>query len=261
MMRVLQIKSTSEARLRLGFLETLCAMAYPLDRTRGGLLLKEFLKSGTDGLAEPDADCPEVVRLDRFLWKGLGEPGRSSVRDGAASQFDKGRVAGRVLLFALRCGVHRPEHRSVSKAIFLVAELAKGARARYELPMSESKVLSYWRDFLSVAHLYASLLLVEDMKEDWLSEEEFEEQSSQFALFLAIAGRVSRAAHQQIPPIGRTSKAAASDGRRLVNSNLTVQIMVDGISLDLDDNVQLAYFLADITRKEVSILGKYHGGS
>jgi hypothetical protein len=247
--------------MRLGFLETLCAMAYPSDRTRGGLHLKEFVKSGTDQLTEPDADCLEVVHLDRFLWKGLGEPGRSSVRDGAASQFAKGRVAGRVLLFALRCGVHRPEHRSVSKAIFLLAELAKGASARYELPMSESKVLRYWLDFLPVVHLYASLLLVEDLKEDWLNEEDFEEQASRFARFLAIAGRISRAAHQQIPPIGRTSKAAASDGRRLVNSNRTVQVMVDGISLDLDDNVKLASFLADITRKEVSILGKYHGGS
>jgi hypothetical protein len=257
MVRVLKIKSTSDARLRLGFLETLCAMAYPSDRIRGGLLLKEFVKSGTDALAEPDADCPEVARLDRFLWKGLGEPGRSSVRDGAGLQFGKGRVAGRVLVSALRCGVHRPEHRSVSKAIFLVAELAKGARARYELPMSESMVLSYWRDFLSVAHLYASLLVLEDMKEDWLNEEEFEEQCSKFALFLAIAGRISRAAHHQIPPIGRTSRAAASDGRRLVNSNRTVQVMVDGISLDLDDNVQLTSLLANITRKEVSILGKY----
>ena len=260
-MRVLQIKSTSEASLRLGFLETLCAMAYPSDLTRGGLLLKEFVKSGTDGLTEPDADCMEVVHLDRFLWKGLGEPGRSSARDGAALQLAKGRVAGRVLLYALRCGVHRPEHRSVSKAIFLVAELAREARARYELPMSESKVLSYWLDFLPVAHLYASLLLVEAMKEDWLSEEEFEEQSSQFALFLAIAGRLSRAAHQQVPPIGRTSKAAASDGRRLVNSNRTVQVWVDGVLLDLGDDVHLASFLVDITRKEVSILGKYHGGS
>ncbi len=258
-MRVLKIRSSSEARLRLGFLETLCAMAYPSDRTRGGLLLKEFVKSGTDGLAEPDTYCPGVVRLDRFLWKGLGEPGRSSVRDDAASQFAKGRVAGRVLLLALRCGVHRPEHRSVSKAIFLIAELAKEARTRYEVPMSESKVLSYWRDFLSVAHFYASLLLVEDMKEDWLNDEEFEEQCSRFALFLAIAGRLSRAAHQQIPPIGRTSKAAASDGRRLVNSNRTVQVRVDGVSLDFDEDVHLTSILADITRKEVSIFGKYHG--
>jgi hypothetical protein len=259
MMRVLQIRSTSEALLRLGFLETLCAMAYPSDPIRGGLLLKEFVKSGTDGFAEQDADCPEVARLDRFLWKELGEPGRSSVRDGAASQFAKGRVAGRVLLYALRCGLHRPEHRSVSKAIFLVAELAKEVRARYELPMSESKVLSYWLDFLSVAHLYAALLLVEEMKEDWLREEDFEEQASQFALFLAIAGRISRAAHKQMPPVGRTSKAAASDGRRLINSNRTVQVQVDGISLDLSDNVQLTSFLADIKRKEVSILGKYRG--
>ena len=83
-MRVLQIKSTPEALLRLGLLETLCAMAYPSDRSRGGLLLKEFVKSGTDQLTEPDADCLQVVHLDRFLWKGLGEPGRSSVREDQA---------------------------------------------------------------------------------------------------------------------------------------------------------------------------------
>ena len=256
-MRTLQISSTSQVRLRLGFLETFCAMAYPSDRSRGGLLLKELVKSGSDELAEPDKDCPEVLRLDGFLWKGLGDLGRSVVRDDAATQFAKGRVGGQVLLYALRCGVHRPEHRSVSKAIFLVAELAKSSRVRLELPMSESKVLSYWRDFQSVAHLHASQLVVEAMKEEWLNAEEFEEQHSRFTLFLAIAGRISRAAHKQIPPIGRTSKAAASDGSRLINSNRTIQVSIDGLSFDLDDSVPLTSILADITRKEFSILRKY----
>jgi hypothetical protein len=255
--RVLQIRSTSEVRLRLGFLETLCAMAYPSDRIRAGLLLKDLLKSGSDELSEPDKDCLEVLRLDAFLWKGLGDLGRSIVRDDAVAQLAKGRIAGQVLLYALRCGVHRPEHRSVSKAIFLVAELAKSSRVRYELPMSESKVLNYWRDFQRVAHLHASQLRVEGMKEDWLNAEDFEEQSSRFKLFLAIAGRISRAAHRQMPPIGRTSKAAASDGRRLINFNRTIQVSIDRLSFDLDDNVQLTSIFADVTRKEFSILGKY----
>jgi len=95
------------------------------------------------------------------------------------------------------------------------------------------------------------------MREDWLNAEESEEQSSRFKLFLAIAGRISRAAHKQTPPIGRTSKAAASDGSRLINSNRTVQVSIDGLSFDLDDNVQLTSILADITRKEFSILRTY----
>jgi len=258
-MRKLRINSTSKVRLQLGFLETLCAMAYPSDETRAGLLLKELVKSGSDGLAERDADCLEVLRLDRFLWKGLGELGRSNVRADAATQFAKARVAGQVLLYALRCGVHRPEHRSLSKAIFLVAELAERSSTRYELPMSESKVTSYWKDFQPVAHLHASQLLVEAMEEDWLNANELKEQASRFALFLAIAGRISRAGHAQIPPVGRTSKATASDGRRLINFDRTLQISINEISFDLADKVQLTSLLADLTQEEVSILGKYRG--
>jgi hypothetical protein len=259
MMRVLQIRSTSEARMRLGFLETLCAMAYPSDRTRGGLLLKEFVKSGTDQLTESDADCSEVVHLDRFLWKGLGEPGRSIVRDEAASRFAEGRVAGQVLLYALRCGVHRPEHRSVSKAIFLVASLARQSTTKDQLPASESTVTKYWKDFQSVAHLQASQLLVEARKEDWMNSRKLKVQFSRFMLFLAIAGRISRAAHAQIPPVGRTSRAAARDGRRLINFNRTIQVEIDEVRLDLDDRVPLASLLADITPEEASILADYNG--
>ncbi len=258
-MRVLEIRSTSEASLMLGLLKTFCVMAYPSDRIRGGLLLKELVKSGTDRLAESDADCPEVVRLDRFLWKGLGELGRSTVRDDAASEFAKGRVAGQVLLYALRCGVHRPEHRSVSKAVFLVAFLAKQSQTKDKLPASESTVTKYWKDFQSVAHLHASQLLVEAMKEDWMRSRKPKEQFSRFMLFLAIAGRISRAAHVQIPPVGRTSRAAARDGRRLINSNRTIQVEIDEAPLDLDDRVQLAHLFADVTPEEASILGEYNG--
>ena len=70
---------------------------------------------------------------------------------------------------------------------------------------------------------------------------------------------ISRAAHKQIPPIGRTSKAAASDGRRLINFDRTLQVSIDEISFDLYDDLQLTSFLADITQEEVSILGKYRG--
>jgi hypothetical protein len=174
-MRELRIASTSETQLRVGVLETLCVMAYASDEIRGGLLLKELVKSGTDGLAERYAESLELLRLDTFLWQGLGELGRSAGREDAAKQLAKGRVAGQVLLYALRCGVHRPEDRSVSKAIFLVAETAEMSNARFELPMSESKVTSYWMEFQSVAHLHGSQLLVEDLEEDWLNAEEVEE--------------------------------------------------------------------------------------
>lgn len=258
-MHVLKIKLSSEALLRLGFLEALCTMTYPSDPVRGGLLLKELVKSGTDRLTAPDVDCLEVVRLDRFLWKGLGEVGRSAVRDAAWLRFAKGTVAGKVLLNALRCGVHQPEHRSVSKAIYLVAELAKRSKVKDKLPMSESKILSYWRDFQAVAHLHASQILVEAMKEDWLNARKLKEQASRFALFLAIAGRISRAAHTQFPPIGRTSKAPASDGRRLINRARTLQVQIDEIELDLHDEAALTSLLTEISQEELSILGHYSG--
>lgn len=77
------------------------------------------------------------------------------------------------------------------------------------------------------------------MKEDWMSSRKLKEQFSRFMLFLAIAGRISRAAHAQIPPVGRTSKAAARDGRRLINFNRTIQVKIDNVPLDLDDRIQL----------------------
>jgi len=258
-MRELRIASTSEMQLRVGVLETLCVMAYTSDEIRGGLLLKELVKSGTDRLAEQYAESLELLRLDKFLWQGLGELGRSAVREDAAKQSAKGRVAGQVLLYALRCGVHRPEDRSVSKAIFLVAETAEKSNARFELPMSESKVTSYWKEFQSVAHLHGSQLLVEDLEEDWLNAEEVEELASRFKLFLAIAGRISRAAHAQIPPIGRTSKAAARDGRRLIDFDRAIQVSIDEMSFDLDDRIELSSFLTDLTREEVSKLREYRG--
>lgn len=258
-MRELRIASTSETQLRVGVLETLCVMASASDEIRSGLLLKELVKSGTDWLTKRYAESLELLRLDNFLWQGLGEPGRSAVREDAVKQLAKGRVAGQVLLYALRCGVHRPEDRSVSKAIFLVAETAEMSNARFELPMSESKVMSYWMEFQSVAHLHGSQLLVEALEEDWLNAEGVEELASRFALFLAIAGRISRAAHAQIPPVGRTSKAAARDGRRLIDFDRTIQVSIDEMSFDLDDRIELSSFLTDLTREEVSKLREYRG--
>jgi hypothetical protein len=164
-----------------------------------------------------------------------------------------------VLLYALRCGVHRPEHRSVSKAIFLLAENAVHSKARFGIPMSDSKITSYWKEFQSVAHLHASLLLVETLEEDWLTSVDAEELRSRFLLFLAIAGRISRAAHSQIPPVGRTSKAAARDGRRLIDLDRTIQISAHEMTFDLNDRRELSTLLADLTPDEVAKLSDYRG--
>lgn len=258
-MRKLRISLASELKLRLGVLETFCLMAFPSDEGRAGLFLKELVKCGTDRLVGKDTECLEVLRLERLLWRGLGELGRSVVRDDAATQFAKGRTAGQVLLYALRCGVHRPEHRSVSKAIFLVAENAARSDARFRIPMSDSKITSYWKEFQSVAHLHAALLLVETLEEDWLTAVDTDGLRSRFLLFLAIAGRISRAAHFQIPPVGRTSKAAARDGRRLIDLDRTIQVEVNGVTFDLNDRRELSTFLADLSPAEVTKLADYHG--
>lgn len=202
-MREPTILSIQSERLLLGASQMFCVMAYPSDTGRAGLLLKELVKSGTDQLSEKALKTVKVMRLERFLWQGLGEPGRSTIRDAGVKQFAKGRVAGQVLLYALRCGAHRPEHRSVSKAIFLVSACAERSSEKTQLPTSESKVTSYWKEFQAVAHLHASQLVVEAQGQNWWEAEEAEELASRFFLFLAIAERISRAAHAQIPPVGR----------------------------------------------------------
>ena len=244
-MRYLQLTAKSDYELRVGMIHTLCVMTYPNDMERGGLMLKELVKSGTDTLSEADAGTLDALRLDKYLLNGLAEIGRPTLRGEAARQFAKGNLAGRVLLYALACGVYRPEHRSVSKAVYLVAENANAGGGKSELAMSESRILNYWKEFQSVAHLHAAQMVVESRGANWLNDLGIIEQASRFACFLAVAGRISRAAHDQTPPIGRMSQSAAHDGRRLIDFDRTIQIQIDDISFDLDDRKEISSLFSD----------------
>ena len=224
-----------------------CFMAYPLGGDRGGFLLHELVNRGVDGLAPRERR--KVSELELLLLRRLEMRGRERIVEEAAVQFAKGSVAGRVLLYALRSGVHRPEHRSLKKAIFLSSELSKKwVRPPTRLPMSQSKIMTYWTEFRSVAHLHAADILMEHEKRNWLSGE-----STAVSKFLSIAEQISARAHEQVPPLGRKSKSAARDGRRLLDRKIAVRII--GGPRRLQGRIEFE----DLSQEELSVLAKYRG--
>jgi len=241
---ILRFPGTSEFQLLYGVTQLLCFMAYPGDPDRGRLLLYDFVKTGVDSL-EP-RDRGRVDKLELLLLRRLEMPGRLRIRDGARSQFAKANVAGMVLLNALRAGVHRPEDRSLKKAIYLASELAKKwPRRPKRLAMSESKVMTYWIEFRSVAHLHAADILIGHEDPSWLSG-----NSNAVSKFLTIAEQISKRAHKQSPPLGRTSKSVARD-KRLLDRALTLRVV--GGPRRLKGRIELG----DLSQEEASVLTRY----
>jgi hypothetical protein len=241
---ILRFPGTSETQLLYGVTQVFCCMAYPRDPDRAGLLLYELMKQGVDSLEARDRGM--VNELELLLLRGLEMPGRLRIRDDAVGQFSKASVAGMVLLNALRAGVHHPEDRSLKKAIFLASELAKKwPRPPKRLAMSESKVMTYWIEFRSVAHLHAADILTEHEDPSWRSA-----NSRAVSKFLTIAEQISKRAHEQLPPLGRTSKSSARD-RRLLDRALTLRVV--GGPRRLKGRIELG----DLSEEEVSVLARY----
>jgi hypothetical protein len=241
---ILRFPGTSEAKLQYGVTQIFCCMAYPCDPDRAGLLLYELMKQGVDSL-EP-RDRGNVNELELLLLRRLQMTGRLRIRDEAVGQFAKASVAGGVLLNALRAGMHHPEHRSLKKAIFLVSELAKKwPRPPKRLPMSESKVMTYWTEFRSVAHLHAADMFTSHEDPTWRSA-----NPSAVSRFLTIAEQISKTAHEQSPPVGRTSKSVARD-KRLLDRVLTLRVV--GGPRRLKGRIEFG----DLSEEEVSVLARY----
>jgi hypothetical protein len=241
---ILRFPGTSEAKLLYGITKVSCCMAYPRDPDRAGLLLYELTKTGVDSLAPRDRGL--VTQLELLLLRRLEMPGRLRIQDEAANQFAKARVAGLVLLNALRAGVHRPEERSLKKAIFLASELAKKEpRSPKRLAMSESKVMSYWIEFRSVAHLHAADILTGHEDPSWATG-----NSHAVSKFLTIAEQIRKRAHEQLPPLGRTSKSVARD-KRLLDRALTLRVV--GGPRRLKGRIELG----DLSEEEASVLARY----
>jgi hypothetical protein len=192
-------------------------MIYPGDPDkRALLLLSELLKCGTDEVSRDSkqlrpADQDALNSLDLALYRNISQNGRVPIRDEAAERLAQGAVVARVLLFALRCGMHAPEHRSLSKAIHVIADLSP----RAGLPVSVGSIKNYWREYRRVSHLHAAFLLAES---DGWGPFSFDENGQQenFLNFLWLAYDLKTRAENQTSPLGRTS-TKSDDSRHLLD--------------------------------------------
>lgn len=256
----------------------LCTMAYPNADEHGaesrGRLLYEL---SAQGLYSPDATdaAKDLVPQDRqrlnefelLLLRTISDVGRTKILDDACTQARKGIVAGSVLRFALRCGQYRPEHRSVSKAIFMESQRSIGKPN--SLSMREVSVARYWTEFRPVAHLYAAFTMLDEQgiqfHEDTMPAQfvDFEKgikrtkrrmlasAMTPFSMFLALADAISEAAHHQLPPSGRSSTMDSRDGRRLVDQRQIVRVNGG------PERLPVSILLRDLTTYELETLAKY----
>jgi hypothetical protein len=111
--------------------------------------------------------------------------------------------------------------------------------------MSESKVMAYWTEFRSVAHLHAADMLTAHEDPTWRSA-----NPSAVSRFLTIAEQISKTAHEQSPPVGRTSKSVARD-KRLLDRVLTLRVV--GGPRRLKGRIEFG----DLSKAELSVLARY----
>jgi hypothetical protein len=269
---------SKDPSFHFGRTEVFCVMAYPNADEDGaesrGRLLYEL---STQGLNSPDAanavedlvpeDRQHLDQFELLLLRKISTVGRTSILDDARMQARKGMVAGDVLRFALRCGLYRPEHRSVSKAIFTESQRSIGNPN--SLSMREVTVGRYWSEFRPVAHLYAAFAMLEEqgiqLEEDSLPTElvdfdnaaerkelrELAQAMTPFSLFLSLADAISEAAHHQLPPTGRSSSKDSRDGRRLIDRKEIIRIKGG------PERYPVEFLLRDLTVHELELLGKY----
>jgi hypothetical protein len=257
-------------------LEVLCTMAYPMDNAVGaelrGRYLYELCAKGIESLEV--SKCIEILEerlqvneLELLVLRRLSEVGAKQISQEAAEQIHRGLVAGSVLLFALRCGQYRPEHRSVSEAIFVESQRLIGSPNSSSI--REASVSRCWNEFKSVAHLYAAFQLLEEQgiyfNEDTLPPDaaDFEESTlgtdvgtplpnvTPFSLFLSLAEVISEAAHRQLPPIGRSSTVDSHDGRRLIDRRQIVRVTGG------PERLPVEFQMRGLTEAELDYLSKY----
>ncbi len=253
----------------------LCAMAYPAVGDQGAALRGQMLyELGLRGVQTPDAklaaEAPEDRRqlndLELLLLRNVSHIGTETVSGEARDQIRKGFVAGNVLQFALRCGQHHPEHRSVSKAIFLESRRSSSDPTS---SMREASVSRCWKEFKSVAHFYTALILLEEwgirFEDDTVPADSIVFDGGNaatepapplpaftpFSLFLSLTDAISEAAHNQLPPIGRSSSVESRDGRRLIDQEEIVRVTGG------PERIPTKFHLNDLTQTELDTLAKY----
>jgi hypothetical protein len=255
--------------------QILCAMAYPAVGDLGAELRGQMLyELGLSGIQTPDvklaAEAPEDRRqlndLELLLLRNVSHTGTKTISGEVREQIRKGFVAGSVLKFALRSGQYHPEHRSVSKAIFLESRRSNSDPTS---STAEASVSRCWKEFKSVAHLYTALVLLEGwgirFEDDTVPADSivFDAENATtepapplpaftpFSLLLSLADAISEAAHNQLPPIGRSSTVESRDGRRLIDQEEIVRITGG------PERIPTVFHLNDLTQTELDTLAKY----
>jgi len=255
----------SDLGLAFSSFQIMSIMAFPEGGEGGGLFLKELMGMSIDEIQPRElasltpTEKQSINYIELFVLRDLAGPGRTTIRERGIAQYARGRMAGQILLFALRCGRHQPRHRSTRKAIFVLSEKMKKLKAAATeqcasgyLPTSEAKIQQYWSNFQTVAHLHAADVVCETLGLRWWLAAE----SNGLQFFLSCADEIASMAYDQSPPAGRMSMSTIDDGRRLLDLSQIVHVSHTYTRAPLAPELK-DLLLPDLDAQELAILEKY----
>lgn len=141
-------------------------------------------------------------------WILLDMPSLQEVLDREFTAGRKGSVVGDVLLFLLEMihtGVGKPSFR---KAIFVAEDYWQAVPFGdgRERGCSEKTIRQYWKDYQSVAHLWAAFRLCQFSDDEKLWNEKTQVFGPQFLSFLGIASWIWSASLKYLPSHSKISK-------------------------------------------------------
>jgi hypothetical protein len=175
-------------------------MLYPEDDGMREQIFEQMLVCGFDlsvsNIARlRDSDRAHLTNIRLSAYQNLDRAGFGSraVIEDAGRVGGQGWVAGLLLQYLLRCGVHCLEHASMNKAYWVVNNLQDPAnREPGTIGMAESKLKEYWKYHNADAHLHAATIAFErnGSGDIWLAIENI-------PIFLAISEFYAARASQQ----------------------------------------------------------------
>jgi hypothetical protein len=106
-----------------------------------------------------------VTELDQIIFGSLpAQLNSRSLREESLANFDKGLIAGQILLTLIQLADGAPEHATLNKARHLAIAnlrtkvLARNGAAKLDLPLSQRSIENAWAQFKPVCHLYAAFV-------------------------------------------------------------------------------------------------------
>jgi hypothetical protein len=123
-------------------------------REKWNLRMSRFSESGIS-----------LSELDEIIFGALpAQLNSGGLREESLANFDKGLIAGQILLTLIQLTDGAPEHATLNKARHLaIANLRKKAlkrngEAKNDLPLSQRSIENAWAQFKTVCHLYGAFV-------------------------------------------------------------------------------------------------------